>query len=131
MGDGATPENFTTIANVGDIGGPNITRDQHDATTHDSVARYEDSVLGVIRTGTITFPIHWVPTNGTHDNTTGLLSKLTGADVITNFKEVLPDAVNTSWILPAKVVGFEPSKPVSGILTATITLKPSGQPTLV
>ena len=44
LGDGGTPENFTTIAEVRDIGGPELGADVVDVTSHDSPGAWEEVI---------------------------------------------------------------------------------------
>ena len=129
IGDGATTEVFTTIAEVMDISGPGLAQATAEVTSHTSTNRYREFIATVKDGGEISFDINFVPTDGTHDPTTGLLSVFeSGAS--TNYQIVFPDTGSTTWALPAIVTGFEPAEPVDGALTASLTLKVSGQPTL-
>ncbi len=129
MGDGGTPENFTTIAEVVEITGPRYTVDTVDTTSHSSPGGYEEIVTTIRRSGEVTFSINYLPTNATHNATTGLLAALDGV-VETNFQLVFPDDANTTWEFSAYVTGFEPAAPHDGKLSASVTLKPTGQPVL-
>lgn len=123
IGDGATPEVFTTIAEVGDLEAPEIILNTEDATTHDSAGWGE--VIGTqLDGGEPTFTINWRPTNATHDETTGLLYSILNR-VKKNFKVVLPSTVKT-FSFAAVVTSFKPKQPVKGILQAEIKLKISG-----
>jgi len=44
IGDGGGPESFTTIAEVRTLGGPELSRDTVDVTSHDSTANWERSL---------------------------------------------------------------------------------------
>ena len=129
MGDGATPENFTTIAEVGDIAGPALATDIDDSTTHSSTGGYEDFVATIKRTGEITFPINYVPTTATHNPTTGLLAAW-AAKTRKNWKLIFPDVGVTTWAFAGVVTGFSPKAPVGARLTADVSIKVYGQPTL-
>lgn len=127
MGDGAGPEVFTEIANVTNIGGPALSLDTEDVTTHDSTAAFEEHVPTVLRTGEVSLDIVYDPNAGTADATTGLVAKLENK-TLTNFQLIFPDT--TQWDFAAYVTGFEPSAPHDGALTATVKMKITGEPTL-
>jgi hypothetical protein len=129
MGDGASPENFTTIAEVTDISGPELGTDTEDGTHHSSTGGYEEVIATILRTGTVTLTIQYDPTDATHDASTGLIYEWT-QKTTTNYQLVFPDTSSTTWTLPCKVTGFTPAAPVGGKLTAEVTLKVDGQPTL-
>lgn len=129
LGDAADPENFTEIARVRDISGPGITQSFAEVTAHDSPGRYKEWIATLLELGQITFDIVWDPNNATHDNTSGILAELTGGSK-NNYQVVFPTNPAITWTIPAFVESLSPAEPVDGALMASVTLKPSGQPTL-
>jgi hypothetical protein len=130
VGDGGSPtETFTTIAEVLDIGGPDLELGTQDATHHSSTAGWGELIATILRAGSISFDVQYDPVGATHDATTGLIADMTNM-TLRNFQLVFPDTGTTTWTIPAYVTKFGPSAPVEGKLTASITLSPSGQPTL-
>jgi hypothetical protein len=128
-GDGGGPENFTTIAEVLDIRGPGIRRDTSDKTNHSSPSGWEEVMPGIKRSGEVTFSVNFIPTENTHDAGAGLLKDLNDG-TLRNFKLKFPDGAVTTWSFSGYVTGFEPTAPVEGNLTADVTIKLSGVPTL-
>jgi hypothetical protein len=128
-GDGGDPESFTTIYEVLDIGGPSLKLDTEETTNHSSTGGWEEVVATILRSGEVTFEINYDPAGATHDASTGLIADMV-ARTLRNFQLVFPDTGTTTWSFAAYVTGFEPSEPVAGKLSASVTLKPSGQPTL-
>lgn len=129
IGDGATSETFTTIAEVIGITGPALSTDTIDMTNHSSPGNYEEFVGGTLRSGEVTFDVNYIPTHATHDASTGLLADYE-ARTVRNFQLVFPDTGTTTWAFAAVVTGFEPAAPHDDKLSASVTLKVSGQPTL-
>lgn len=129
IGDGGSPETFTTIAEVRTISGPELTRDTVDVTSHDSPANWEEVIATILRSGNVTFGINYLPTHATHDASTGLIKDMTDG-TLRNFQLVMSDAANTTWSFAAYVVGFNPNFDHDAEINAEVTLKPSGQPTL-
>jgi hypothetical protein len=123
MGDGATPETFTTVAEVGDVEAPEISNNMEDASSQDS-AGWEEYVPVYKSGGEPTFTINYRPTNATHDGTTGL-EYVCKNQVKKNWQIVLPGAVKT-FAFAAYVSRFKPKAPVKGLLRADITLKITG-----
>ncbi len=124
MGDSATPtETFTTLAEVGDLEAPGITVETADATSHDS-GGWEEKISTIKKGEPFTFPINWIPSDSTHDETTGLLSKVLGGAAV-NFKVVLPNAAKT-FSFAGLVTKFQPKQPVKDKLTADVTIDPTG-----
>ena len=125
IGDGAVSESFTTIAEVTNIGGPGLAL----AATSHSSAGWQEFVGGLLDGGEVTFSINYVPTHATHNATTGLIADMVNR-TLRNFQIVFPNVGATTWSFAALVTGFDPSEPVDEVLTADVTLKLSGQPTL-
>jgi len=127
IGDGAGPENFTTIAEVKDITPPPLTRDTVDVTHHTSAGGWEQVVATIKRSGVLTFEANWIPSHATQSFAAGLGLDFNNG-TLRNFKIVFP--TGNSWILPGLVVGFNPAATVGGVLGLSISIKVSGQPTL-
>lgn len=130
IGDGGSPtETFTTIAEVTEISGPSLALDVIDVTSHDSTGGWREKIGGLLDGGEVTFTINYLPSNATHNATTGLLRDLKNRTK-RNFKLVFPDAGSSTWSFTALVTSFEPSEPIDDRLTADVTLSITGQPTL-
>jgi len=121
----------TLIAQVQSFSGPGLSADTVDVTSHDSTGAWEEVVVSILRSGELTFDIVYDPANATHKNAAGgLLADLAGR-ASTTYTLVFPDADTTEWAFSAFVVGFEPSMPHEGALTASCSMKITGQVTLV
>lgn len=120
----------TTIVQVQNISGPGLSLDTEDVTTHDSTGAWEEVVATILRSGEITLDIVYDPAAATHSATAGGLIADMVARTPQTYSLVFPDAASTTWTFSAFVVGFEPSAPHDGALTASVTMKPNGQPTL-
>ena len=119
------------VAQVVDISGPNLSADTVDVTSHDSTGGWEEHVVTILRSGDVTLELVWDPNAVTHKNAAGgLLDDLTDKTAVT-YSIVFPSSGTVTWEFSAFVVGFAPSAPSSGHLSATVTLKITGQPTLV
>lgn len=129
QGDGGSPEDFSTIAQVVSIGGPSLSLDPIDVTHHASEDGWKEAVGGLLDGGEISLEINYDPEAGTHDASTGLIKDMEDR-VVRNFQLVFSDSGNTTWTIPALVTGFEPGAPVDAKLSASVTLKVSGKPTL-
>lgn len=121
----------TAIVQVREISGPGLSLDTEDVTAHDSTGGWEEVVGTILRSGEVTLEIVYDPAAATHKNAAGgLIADLVGR-ASTTYSLVFPDAASTTWSFTAFVTGFEPSAPHDGALTASVTLKLTGQPTLV
>jgi len=129
IGDGMTPENFTTILHVQDITPPPLKQITDDATSHDSPGGWTEIKPTMLEGGDVKFGILYVPSAATHNATTGLIADL-HAKTLRNFQLIWPDGVATTWSFAGYVTGFAPKAPVKKNLTADVTISISGEPTL-
>lgn len=119
---------FTSIAQVQNISGPALALDTEDVTTHDSTAAFEEVVATILRTGELSLDIVYDPNAATHNATAGLVQMLE-TQTLCGFNLIFPGPYQ--WDFAAYVTGFEPSAAHDGALTATVSLKLTGAPTLV
>lgn len=125
-GDGGT---FTTIAEVKDITGPAVSLDVIDVTNQDSPGKYEEIVPSIRRAGEVDFDIHLIPQEATHDADSGLLYLANNA-LKRGYRLLLQDGLNSYWAFDGYVVGFQSKAPIAGVLTATVKIRITGQPTI-
>lgn len=130
IGDGATgTEGFTTIAEVSNISGPNLSLETIEVTNHSSTAGWKERIGGLLDGGEVTFDLNFQPTATTHSYSAGLVKDMVNRTK-RNFKLVFPDGSSTTWQFAALVSKFSPKAPVNGQLSASVSLMISGQPTL-
>jgi len=125
-GDGASPEVFTTIAQVGDITGPSQKADTIETTTHDNANAYRTFIAGLLEGGDIKVPIFFDPANSTH---TGLITTLE-ARVACNFTLVIPSSPTKTWSFAGVVTDLGHSYKLKDAIMADLSIKVSGKPTL-
>lgn len=129
IGDGGGPETFTTIAEVQDIAGPKLALATEEVTHHTSTGGY-DEFIGTIKSGgEVTFDLNFIVQDATQSFSTGLIKDYDDK-TLRNFTITWTDTGTTTWPFSALVTAFEPDGPVSGKLSAAVTLKISGQPGL-
>ena len=120
----------TAYVNVSSISGPGLSLDTEDVTSHDSTGAWEEVVGTILRSGEVSMDIVYDPAHATHKNAAGGLLADLISRASTTFTLVFPDAATTEWVFTAVVTGFEPDMPVDGALTASVSMKLTGQPTL-
>ena len=128
MGDGASPENFTTVAEITDSPAiPILGAKMEDATSHDS-GGWEEFIPTLQNGGEPAFKVNWLPTGATHNETTGVLAAYMNRTK-KNWKVVLPNTVKT-FSFAAYVAEFKGDANVPNKLTAEIKLKITGPVTV-
>lgn len=121
-GDGEASETFTAIADVTNIGGPGLSRETLDVTSHGSPNAYMQFLGGLKDPGEVSADINYQPS--AHD----FLVEDFEDNEPRNYQLVFPDT--TTWTFPAILTGFEPEAPYDDKLSASLTFKVSGKPTL-
>ncbi len=120
----------TTVAGVTNIGGPGLTLETIDVTNHSSASAWREFVGGLKDGGEISVDIVFDPVAATHKNASGGLLYLLTTRASASFTITFPDAAPTTWTFAAFVTSFEVGAPVADGLTASVTLKITGAPTL-
>ena len=64
-GDAASPEVFTTIAEVTNIAGPTLSTEMIDVTNHSSASNFREKIASLKDGGEVTFSINYLPANAT------------------------------------------------------------------
>jgi predicted secreted protein len=95
LGDGATSEAFTSIAEITELLAFDMNRDVIDVTSHNSTDKYREKIPGLRDAGSIGVKANWLPNNVTQDETTGILASF-NTDTLHNWKIVLPGSIATA-----------------------------------
>ncbi len=119
-GDGASVEAFTTLAEVSNIGGPNISRDTIDVTTLDSVNGFREFIAGFRDGGEVVLDMNW--TRASYD----LLKTDFDTNASRNYKIIMPDSGSTEFDFAAWVINIATNIPTDDKITMTATLKIDG-----
>ena len=119
------------IAEVTNIGGPKLARDTLEVTHHKSTGMWREFIKGLKDGGEVSLDLNFLPFHATHNaSTTGLLADFSDDTTIAAWVLTFPDSGGTTWSFNGIVTGFEPSQPFDDKLTASVTIKVTGQPTL-
>lgn len=121
---------FATIAEVKDITGPAMSLDVIDVTNQDSPDAYEEIIPSIRRGGEVDFDVNFVPTDATHDDSTGLVY-LANNKIKRAYRLLLNDDVSSYFRFTAYVIGFQIKAPVAGVLAGTTKLRITAKPVLV
>ena len=118
------------IAQVRTINGMNLSVDTVDVTSHDSPDGWEEIIPTILRSGELSLEILYDPNDATHKLAAGGLLNDFVSKTSQAFTLTFPTSPVVNWTFTAYVTGFEPTMPVDGELAASVTLKPTGKPTL-
>lgn len=120
----------TLIAEVRSINGLSLSVKKVDVTSHSSSEPWSEAQATLLDAGDLSFEINYIPSNPTHNNTSGLLSFLTSR-ATKAWTLTFPDSGASSWGFDGFISKFEMQAPVDNVLTAKITITATGKPTLV
>jgi len=116
----------TAIAELTAIGGPTISADTLDVTSHDSPDGYREFLQGLRNAGEISIEGNFIPGNaGQVALTTDLNDGSSDAYTIT-----FPTAMATTWTFSAIVTAFDTDAPFDAKASFRATLKITGKATL-
>lgn len=121
IGNGASPQVFTTISEIKTFSGPTGSAAVIDVTDLSSTAK--EKRMGLADEGQLSFTINYIPDNTQH----ALLRTQRASREETNFKMVFTDdSPSTTWSFSAFVTGFAVSGAVDNVVEATVTLEITG-----
>ncbi len=118
--DPNNPGAWLKIAEIKDLTPPNEQADVLDATNFDSPGSYKEFILGMTDPGDVTFTMNLVP--GSASEIALLAAKL--ARKAFHARITFPNAV--VWTFDNLITHYQPSVPVEGIMTCTVTAKVTG-----
>jgi tail tube protein len=132
FGNGASPEVFTSVANVADLTLP-LTAEKVDVTNVGQT--WKSYITTLLDMGAIKFKIFWVMTEPTHENMVsgnirGIRYLFTNR-LLANVKVIYPDGMNSTDTFPAYVTSFSITGKVGGVFEAEIELAQSSTATTV
>lgn len=120
-GSGAT---HSTVPEVTKLSGPSVKFDLLDVTSHDSTGGFREFIPGLSDGDTIPFDINWRPGNTIHVQ----LRTQSYARTLSWFKVVFPDTPTNTVETSDYIQSIVPKADMGAVLTASVTLKVTGQP---
>ena len=117
LGGGA----FAAVAELRDISGPALSRNPIETTNHNDAD--ESFVVGIRRHGEVTFQVGYIPTDASHDDSTGLIQSWQDGDRDV-WRVTYPDG--TEWVFSGFVTNFAVSAPVDDGLVADVSIRTTG-----
>jgi hypothetical protein len=128
VGNGASPEVFTTIAEFRGFDGPSGSATVLDASTTESTVK--EKLKGLFDEGQLSGNLYFDPTDINGQGVLWDARKLSGAAAEKNFQLVFPDSPNTILTIPGFVQSFNVTGQVDGLIEASITIEISGEVTI-
>ena len=117
---GASPV-YTAVAQVTSVTPPNYARDAIETTHMTSLGSFREFIPGLMDAGEATIEINFIASA-----TDTIIAAMEAG--VGNFKITFPNAVD--WMFTAIVTAYSVTAPLADKMSATITLKVTGEPTL-
>ncbi len=124
IGDGTSPEEFTTVPEVMKLSGLAVKFDILDVTSHDSVGFFREFITGLADGDAVNFDFNWKPSNEIHI----LLRTNSYARTLTNFQAIFPDDSDNQCSVQTYITNIAPTADIGAVLRANSSLKITGQP---
>ena len=124
LGDAASPEVFTTIAQVRSISGPSVSATVQDITTHSTAGNWMERLATLVDPGEISFAVNLDLADATHAFATGLWNLLINLTE-RNYQTVFPSSAGTlAYAAYVSSHGFD--APVDNVLQGNMALAIDG-----
>ena len=120
IGDGASSEAFTALADIISINPPSISRASIDATNHDSADRYQEFIPGLRDAGEVSIVLDYT------DTAYNTLKTKMDANTVNNYQVVGNDTAD--WEFSAFLTSLEADLSLDDRMTISCTFKVSGKP---
>lgn len=124
VGDGASPEVFTTVPEVMRLTGPSVRFDLLDVTSHDTVGFFREFIPGLADGEKIAVSVNWRPSNTIHKG----IRVDAYARTLRNFRIVFPDSADNTVTSPTYIESQIPKADIGTPLNMDISLKVTGAP---
>ena len=124
IGDGASPEHFTTVPEMMKLSGPSVKTNLLDSTSHDSLGYFREYVPGLSDGDNIAGDMNWRPSNAIHQG----VREDSYARTLRNFEVVFPDTSENTVGCATYITDLVPKADIGTLLQASLTLKVTGEP---
>ncbi len=127
VGNGASPEVFTKIANVKPVTGPTYNVTIVDTTTHSTVGNFREKAAVLIDAGKIGFKVNYDPSDPTLAPSTGILNTLQNLTE-KNYRLQFPpsDTLHTRMNFKGFVSSHNFTFPVDNVIEADVAFDIDG-----
>lgn len=122
VGDGASPEVYTSISDISDISGPDGSAGEIEVTDLSSTAK--EFKRGLTDNGSISTTMMFIPANTQHAQLRSDFNSST--EVARSYRISFTDSPRTLWTFNAYVSTFSVTNSLDGVTTSNVTLRVKG-----
>lgn len=124
VGDAASPEVFTAVTEVSNIGGPELAAEQVEVTSLDSAGGFKEFITGLKDGGSVSLESNWIKSDAMQVQMRDDVQAGTKRNYKITWSDSPPTVVDFNASVEQFSMNTEPDSPI----TASLTLKISGQP---
>ena len=124
IGDGASPEVFTAIGEVTNLGGPEISAEEIETTSLDSVGGFKEFIGGLRDGGSVTLDMNYLGSNAQQNDMRDNIGGVTK-----NYQISWPYSPAVTCTFAAQVSNMTFNTEPNAAISASVSLKVSGEPT--
>jgi hypothetical protein len=129
LGDGNSPEVFTTIANVSSISGLALGANVVDVTSHSTGRPWRQKITTLLDAGDLSFDLFFVPGDTGHQELLAIFTEKNGTtNGLRTYQITFPEADAPMWQFQAYISKFNMSASVDGVLKAALTFTATDEP---
>src|SRR5215471_5640501 len=126
----AIPEEFTVLANMGDITGPSTSLAEVETTSHSTAKPHRTFIPALIDDGTLSFPCHFNPSDPTHSLYSPFgLENLFQNRTTTKWRMINTDIARRTRSFFGFVQSLNETYPVAGIASRAVVIRINSVPT--
>ncbi len=127
LGNGGSPETFTTVANVSSITGPGLSLNVVDVTSHSTAVPWRQKIGTLLDQGDLSFDCFFIPNDAGHQALMAQFVTRATADWQLSFPT---SPTRTVWGLHGFISKFSMSEPVDNVIKAQITITGTNIPAI-
>lgn len=120
VGNAASPEVFTALAEVTGINIPNVSKDSVEVTHTDSSSKWREFIPGLRDAGEVQITLNMTKA------AIVILNTEMAKDVTTNYQVTLPTSVASTWAFTGFITNISGDEPIGDRMTAQATFKVTG-----
>lgn len=126
LGNAASPEVFSKVAEVLSISGPELSAEQIEVTSLDSTGGYKEFIPGLLDGGTVSIEFNYIDGNTNQETLRTRVSTVN--QTASNYRVALPDSPISYVTFAAIVESYSMNVETGSAVTVSCSLKISGAP---
>ena len=129
LGDGDSPQLFTTIANIGNINGLTLSANVVDVTSHSTGVPWRQKITTLLDAGDLTADLFFVPGDTGHQELLTIFTEKNGStNGLRTYQIEFPEAGAPIWQFDAYISKFSITAQTADVIKANVVFTATGEP---